>query len=100
MVNDILGFQTRRDADNLLEGVHALLESEGAQIDADHEEIVWKDHRTKVRDYPISMSVTDERIVRSRPSQRALDQIKPFQREYTIMRVHVIEPTRKSVQGF
>jgi len=98
--NDILGFQTRRDADNFLEGVHALLESEGAQIDADHQEIVWKDHRTQVRDYPISISVTDERIVRSRPSQRALDQIKPFLREYTIMRVDRIEPTKNIVQGF
>jgi len=99
--NDILGFQTRRDADNFLEGVHALLGRVGAQIDADHQEIVWKDHRTQVRDYPISISVTDERtIVRSRPSQRALDQIKPFLREYTIMRVDRIEPTKNIVQGF
>src|SRR5260370_1208321 len=98
--NDILGFQTRRDADNFLEGVHALLESEGAQIDADHQEIVWKDHRTQVRDYPISISVTDERIVRSRPSQRALDQIKPLLRDYTIMPVDRIEPTKNIVQGF
>ena len=99
--NDILGFQTRRDANNFLEGVHALLGSEGAQIDEDRHEIVWKDHRTHVRDYPISISVTDERkIVRSRPSKQALDQIKPLLQEYTIMRVDRIEPTKNIVQGF
>jgi trehalose 6-phosphate synthase len=99
--NDILGFQTRRDANNFLEGAHALLGSEGAQIDEDRHEIVWKDHRTHVCDYPISISVTEERkIVRSRPSKRALDQIKPLLREYNIMRVDRIEPTKNIVQGF
>jgi trehalose 6-phosphate synthase len=99
--NDILGFQTCRDANNFLEGVCTLLGSEGAQVEEDRQAIVWKDHRTYVRDYPISISVTDERkLVRSRASQRALNQIKPFLQEYTIMRVDRIEPTKNIVQGF
>jgi trehalose 6-phosphate synthase len=99
--NDILGFQTHRDANNFLEGVQALLESEGAQIDEGQQKIVWKGHETLVRDYPISISVTDEfKLVNSRPSKRALDRIKPLLREYNIMRVDRIEPTKNIVQGF
>ncbi|MBV9020718.1 MAG: trehalose-6-phosphate synthase [Ktedonobacteraceae bacterium] len=99
--NDILGFQTRHDADNFLEGVQALLASEGAQVDEERREIVWKDHQTQVRDYPISISVTDERkVVQSRASQHALKHIQPLLREYTIMRVDRIEPTKNIVQGF
>jgi trehalose 6-phosphate synthase len=99
--NDILGFQTRRDANNFLEGVQTLLGSEGAQVEEDRRAIVWKDHRTHVRDYPISISVSDERkLVRRRASQRALEQIKPFLQQYTIMRVDRIEPTKNIVQGF
>ena len=99
--NDILGFQTSRDARNFLEGVRTLLESEGAHINEEKQEIVWKDHVTQVRDYPISISVTDERkIVHSRPAKRALEQIKPLLREYNIMRVDRIEPTKNIIQGF
>jgi Trehalose-6-phosphate synthase len=99
--NDILGFQTRNDANNFIEGVRSLFEGEDAQVDVEKREIVWHGHRTLVRDYPISISVTDERkAVRSRPAQRALETIKPLLREHTIMRVDRIEPTKNIVQGF
>lgn len=99
--NDILGFQTHNDASNFLQGVQELLASEGAQVDEEHREIVWKKHRTQIHDYPISISVDDERkIAHSRAAQRALQQIKPGLCEYTIMRVDRIEPTKNIVQGF
>ncbi len=99
--NDILGFQTRNDANNFLEGAQELLAGEGVQVDTEDCEIIWKGHRTQVRDYPISISVTDERkIVRSRASQHALDRIKPLLRKHNIMRVDRIEPTKNIVQGF
>jgi trehalose 6-phosphate synthase len=99
--NDILGFQTSNDAYNFLEGVRSLLEVEGVQVDIDQREIVWKNHRTLIRDYPISISVDDERkVVRSRPAKRAQEQIKPLLRDHNIMRVDRIEPTKNIVQGF
>ncbi|MBV9690644.1 MAG: trehalose-6-phosphate synthase [Ktedonobacteraceae bacterium] len=99
--NDIVGFQTHNDATNFLQGVQALLAGEGVQIDEERREIIWKHQRTRVRDYPISISVTDERnLVHSRASQRALNHIKPLLREHNIMRVDRIEPTKNIVQGF
>lgn len=99
--NDILGFQTWNDANNFIEGARALFEGEGAQIDTEEREIILNDHRTLVRDYPISISVEDERkVVRSRPAQRAREQIKPLLLDHNIMRVDRIEPTKNIVQGF
>jgi trehalose 6-phosphate synthase len=97
--NDILGFQTRRDAQNFLEGVLAVLPD--AEIDRDKRTIVHQGHRTLVRDYPISISVSEERrIVQSAAGRRAVQQIQPLLGEQTIMRVDRIEPTKNIVQGF
>jgi trehalose 6-phosphate synthase len=97
--NDILGFQTRRDAQNFLEGVPAVLPE--AEIDRDKRTILHQDHRTLVRDYPISISVSEEqRIVQSAAGRRAVQQIQPLLGEQTIMRVDRIEPTKNIVQGF
>jgi trehalose 6-phosphate synthase len=97
--NDIIGFQTRRDAQNFLEGVPAVLPE--AEIDRDKRAILRDNHRTLVRDYPISISVSEERhIVRSAAGRRAVQQIQPLLGEQTIMRVDRIEPTKNIVQGF
>ncbi|HLZ80848.1 MAG TPA: trehalose-6-phosphate synthase, partial [Ktedonobacteraceae bacterium] len=62
--NDIIGFQTERDSRNFLEGARTLLE--GAVVDFEEGAIWWQGHRTQVRAYPISISVTEEhRIVTS-----------------------------------
>jgi trehalose 6-phosphate synthase len=97
--NDIIGFQTRRDAQNFLEGVPAVLPD--AEIDRDKRIILHNNHRTLVRDYPISISVSEERrLVRSAAGKRAAQQIQPLLGEQTIMRVDRIEPTKNIVQGF
>ena len=97
--NDILGFQTRRDAQNFLDGVQSLLDD--AEVNMEQREIIWKDHHTFVRDYPISISVADERkLVQSSAGRRAAQQIKPLLAEHTIMRVDRIEPTKNIVNGF
>src|SRR5579872_6754725 len=68
--NDILGFQTRNDAQNFLEGVNALFSD--ATVDRDERVIDYQGHRTLVRDYPISISVSEERnSVRSSGGKRA-----------------------------
>jgi trehalose 6-phosphate synthase len=97
--NDIIGFQTRRDAQNFLEGVNTLMAE--ASIDADSGVISWQGRHILVKDYPISISVTEERrIVQSQTGKRAARQVEQFLGKQTIMRVDRIEPTKNIVQGF
>ncbi|GCE22584.1 alpha,alpha-trehalose-phosphate synthase (UDP-forming) [Dictyobacter kobayashii] len=97
--NDILGFQTRGDAHNFLDGVRAFFED--AQVDLDQRYVILDGHQTFVRDYPISISVADERrLVHSNAGKRAAEKIKPLLNKYTLMRVDRIEPTKNIVQGF
>src|SRR5437879_3240141 len=97
--NDIIGFQTRRDAQNFLEGVVGVLDD--VDIDIDNRTIHWHGRRILVRDYPISISVSDERrIVQSAAGKRAAKHIQPLLKEQNIMRVDRIEITKNIVQGF
>src|SRR6266536_1617531 len=97
--NDIVGFQTERDARNFIEGARTLLE--GAVVDFEEGAIWWQGHCTRARAYPISISVTEERrIVNSAAGKRAAEKIKPLLREHTIMRVDRLEPTKNIIRGF
>jgi trehalose 6-phosphate synthase len=97
--NDVLGLQTRRDVQNFLEGARVVLE--GAEVDTEAGVVDWHDHRTLVRDYPISIAVSEERrLVESVEGERAAECIRPQLCEQTIMRVDRIEPTKNIVLGF
>jgi trehalose 6-phosphate synthase len=97
--NDIIGFQTDRDARNFLEGARTLLD--GAVVDFEEGAVWTQGHRTQARAYPISISVTEERrIVQNRAGKRAAEKILPLLGEKTIMRVDRIEPTKNIVRGF
>jgi trehalose 6-phosphate synthase len=97
--NDIIGFQTERDACNFLEGARTLLD--GAVVDFEEGAVWWQGHRTQTRAYPISISVDEERkVVHSAAGKQAAEEIKPLLREYTIMRVDRLEPTKNIVRGF
>jgi trehalose 6-phosphate synthase len=97
--NDILGFQTLRDANNFLEGVRTILNE--AVVDFEDGMVTWENHSTRVRDYPISISVYEERrLIRHAASKRIIEQLAPHLGEQTIMRVDRIEPTKNIVQGF
>ena len=97
--NDIIGFQTERDARNFLEGARTMLD--GAVVDFEEGTIWWENREITVRAYPISISVTGERkIVNSTAGQRAAAKIRPLLGEKTIMRVDRIEPTKNIVRGF
>jgi len=97
--NDIIGFQTQRDAHNFLEGARTLLD--GAVVDFEEEAIWWQGHRTQIQAYPISISVSEERkAINSAAGKRAAEAIKPLLREHTIMRVDRIEPTKNLMRGF
>lgn len=97
--NDIIGFQTERDARNFLEGARTLLD--GAVVDFEEGAVWWQGHRTQARAYPISISVTEERkAVNSAAGKRAAESVKPLLREYNIMRVDRIDPTKNILRGF
>ncbi|HLI90548.1 MAG TPA: trehalose-6-phosphate synthase [Ktedonobacteraceae bacterium] len=97
--NDIIGFQTERDARNFLDGARTMLD--GAVVDFEEGALWWQDHHTQARSYPISISVTQERrVVNSAAGRRAAEQIKPLLREHTIMRVDRLEPTKNILRGF
>ncbi len=97
--NDIIGFQTDRDARNFLEGARTLLDD--AEVDFEEGTICWQGRCTLARAYPISISVTEERrVINSVAGKRAGDKIKPLLREHTIMRVDRIEPTKNILRGF
>jgi trehalose 6-phosphate synthase len=97
--NDIIGFQTERDARNFLEGARTLLD--GAVVDFEEGAVWWQGHRTQARAYPISIAVTEERrIVQSKSGKRAAEKILLLLGEKTIMRVDRIEPTKNILKGF
>ena len=97
--NDIIGFQTERDAHNFLEGARTLLE--GAVVDFEASAVWWQGHRTQVRAYPISISVAEERRhSQSLAGRRAGERLKPLLEKQTIMRVDRIEPTKNILRGF
>lgn len=97
--NDIVGFQTERDARNFLEGARTVLE--GAVVDFEEGALWWQGQRTQARSYPISISVTAERkIINSAAGKRAAERIRPLLNEKTIMRVDRIEPTKNILRGF
>lgn len=97
--NDVIGFQTERDARNFLDGARTILD--GAVVDFEEGAIWWQGHRTQTRAYPISISVTAERkTVNSAAGKRAAAQIASFLGEKTIIRVDRIEPTKNILRGF
>src|SRR5581483_5721858 len=97
--NDIVGFQTPRDARNFLEGASTMLD--GAVVDFEEGAVWWQGHRTYARAYPISISVAEERrTVNSAAGRREAEKIKPLLREHTIMRVDRIEPTKNILRAF
>ena len=97
--NDIIGFQTQRDAHNFLEGARTLLE--GSNVNFETSVIWWQGHRTQVCAYPISISVTHERRhAQSLAGRRAVEELKPLLEKQTIMRVDRMEPTKNILRGF
>lgn len=97
--NDIIGFQTERDARNFLEGARTILD--GAVVDFEEGAVWWQGRRTQARAYPISISVTEERrIVNSIAGKRAAQKMQPYLNTHTIMRVDRLEPTKNILRGF
>lgn len=111
--NDIIGFQTKEDARNFLEGAKHYLRN--SEINFENSTVRWQGHNTKVRVYPISISVEKVR----KTAKMGIDKlnyergesVKEVQKErksiqglpekiQRILRVDRIEPTKNIVAGF
>ncbi|HEX8732794.1 MAG TPA: trehalose-6-phosphate synthase [Ktedonobacterales bacterium] len=104
--NDIVGFQTERDARNFLDGAQRFL-SESASVKAASGEVgalLVDDRRVSVRVYPIAVS-PDEVFAQadghaSRETKRLLARARPTPSHQIILRVDRVEPTKNIVAGF
>lgn len=105
--NDVVGFQTDRDARNFLEGAERFLEgvtvqqapTSGSGI------LLWQGRRVLVHAYPIA--VTPREVQASANSPEALDEALKLRDELRltdetqlIVRVDRVEPTKNIVRGF
>jgi trehalose 6-phosphate synthase len=103
VANDVIGFQTQRDASRFLDGAVRFLP--GATILRKPDEIFWRGRRTQVRVYPIA--ITPGAVFGSARSAEAQDQAGRIlgelgvgRRRKLILRVDRLEPTKNIVRGF
>jgi len=105
--NDVVGFQTDRDARNFLEGAERFLEGVTVQQapTGGSGVLLWQGRRVLVRAYPIA--VTPREVQASANSPEALDEALKLRDELRltdetqlIVRVDRVEPTKNIVRGF
>ncbi len=97
--NDVVGFQTERDAKNFLYSCSELLPD--SLVDYDCSTVCLKDHVTYVRTYPISVDA--EQLKQMAVSSEVLEykhKIRPSLGEYTIVRVDRLDPSKNILRGF
>lgn len=104
--NDIIGFQTRRDAQNFLLGAEYFLK---ARIHWNYENPVgtfdWQNRHVQVRLCPISIAPRYiQTIVESKEAEAVIDALSlkiPFNgKQQFILRIDRMEPTKNILRGF
>ena len=96
---DIVGFQTRRDAQNFLHCCECFLDD--ADVDYRQSTVWIGSHLTQVNAYPVSVDVDGlNRTVSSARAQEYGRKIQPLCGEHTIVRVDRAEPSKNIVRGF
>lgn len=104
--NDIVGFQTERDARNFLDGAQRFLAESASAESADGEvgALLVKNRRVSVQVYPIA--VTPEEVFAQassgahRETAKLLARARPTPDHKLILRVDRVEPTKNIVAGF
>lgn len=96
---DIVGMQTRRDANNFLHSCETFLP--GADVDYRERTVRIDDHVTCVNHYPVSVDVDNLRKITQSPIvQEYEEKLRPLLGEKTILRVDRLEPSKNIVRGF
>ncbi len=99
--NDVLGFQTNRDARNFLESARALLP--GSRVDLERGRLIWRRHQLLAHAYPISVDAEEvRRTLLTAPARQAARELEPLLGDdaQVIVRVDRLEPTKNIVRGF
>jgi trehalose 6-phosphate synthase len=96
---DIVGFQTKRFADNFLHAAQSFIP--GAEVDHHLGHVEYNGHHTFARVYPVSIDPESVRdLAYGEQGQRELEALIPFFGEQNIVRVDRIEPSKNIVHGF
>lgn len=99
LANDILGFQTVRDARNFLQTCETYLAA--AEIDYPNATVRHHGRLTTVHAYPISIDTSElQRLARSPRVREYEERIRPLCSEQTIVRVDRMEPSKNILRGF
>ena len=97
--NDIVGFQTSRDALNFLLTCQAFLPD--AVLDFRSRSLQWGGRTVFARDYAASVDVTAvQETADSAEAAELRTKLEPLRGEYTIVRVDRLEPSKNIVRGF
>ncbi len=97
---DLVGFQTREDSLNFLRTVETFLP--GAHVSYGRGRVVYRNHVTHIRDFPISVDVDAVgRLAESDEVQQLAAQLENEIGDYQlIVRVDRTEPSKNIVRGF
>jgi trehalose 6-phosphate synthase len=99
--NDVIGFQSERDARNFLECARAFLH--GSRADLDQGRLIWRRHQLLARAYPVTVD-TEEivQVLNSAAAKLARKELAPLLEDDmpVIVRVDRLEPTKNIVRGF
>ncbi len=103
IANDVVGFQTARDAHHFMEGVKHYLP--WVELERDPDELVVRDRRVLVRAYPIALTPATVRAAAAstraqEQASRLRDELRLAQGRKLIVRVDRVEPTKNIVRGF
>lgn len=99
LANDIVGFQTKRDAANFIATCEAVLPE--ARCERRQGLVECAGRRTLVRTYPISVDVAElRRLAESPEVRRYEEQLKPLRGEQTIVRVDRLDPSKNVIAGY
>jgi trehalose 6-phosphate synthase len=99
LANDIVGFQTARDAQHFLQCCATFL----PQVMVDHSgsRVIYAGHQTWVRDYPISIDIAELRSMVDSPKVAEFqERLRPLMGERTIVRVDRLDPSKDVPSGF
>lgn len=97
--NDVVGFQTARDATNFLRTCDALLGE--TVVDYERRTVTFREHTTRVASYPISIDLAELHTLLAGPEvARYREILRSHLGERTIVRVDRMDPSKDIVGGF
>lgn len=97
---DLIGFQTREDALNFMRTCESLLPR--SRVNYSRGQVMWNNHRTYVRDFPISIDVAEvhRQAASEETRQYKASLMEQFGDRQIILRIDRTEPSKNIVRGF